>query len=228
LATLDTDVPDVQAKSVELLHTAGVPHHWVLRPGVAQKLAQVGAHPPVASVQVRVWLHPEHADHTVTFAGVPQDWVLRPGTAQREAQVIGSPPVCSVQVRVWFHPVQVSHRVTLAGTGHAAFGLLQVRSSVPPPVERQDQVDDPPQEPARLPELVPLKHANWIELSHQPLIQAAFAFVQAVGEVGVHPSILSHHQVEDSPQLFVTGAITVPEVQANWIALLHTAGVPQD
>jgi hypothetical protein len=73
LATLDTDVPDVQAKLVELSHTAGVPQDWLLIPGVAPKLAQVGAHPPVASVQVRVWFPLLHALHAVTLAGVPQD-----------------------------------------------------------------------------------------------------------------------------------------------------------
>jgi hypothetical protein len=145
---------------VELLHTAGVPQDWLLRPGVAQKLAQVGAHPPVASVQVRVWLPLLHALHTVTFAGVPQDWLLRPTVAPSDAQVVGCHPVCSVQVRVWLPRVQADHAVTLAGTGQAAFALEQVRSSVPPQDERHDQVEDHPQDPATFPELVPLKQAN--------------------------------------------------------------------
>ena len=68
-------------------------------PGKAPKLAHIGAHPPVASVQVRVWLPHEQADHPVTLAGVPQDWLFTPATAQSDAQVIGSHPVCSVQVR---------------------------------------------------------------------------------------------------------------------------------
>ncbi len=73
LATLDTEVPTEQAKSVVVSHTAGVPHDWLFTPTVAQSPAHVGDPPPTASVQVRVWFHPEQVLHAVTDAGVPQD-----------------------------------------------------------------------------------------------------------------------------------------------------------
>ena len=44
--------------------------------------------------------------------------------------------------------------------GHGELGLVQVRSSVPPFVPRHNQVDDPPHDPARFPELVPVAQAN--------------------------------------------------------------------
>ena len=41
-----------------------------------------------------------------------------------------------------------------------AFGLVQVRSFVPPPEPRHDQVDEPPQEPATVHDAVPAEQAN--------------------------------------------------------------------
>jgi hypothetical protein len=72
LVTIDTAVPDVQANCVELLHTAGVPQDWLLRPTVAPSDAQVVGCHPVCSVQVRVWFPHEQVPHAVTLAGTGQ------------------------------------------------------------------------------------------------------------------------------------------------------------
>lgn len=45
----------------------------VFSQAVAQSEAHVGAHQPVASVQVRDCDQREHTDQAVTLAGVPQD-----------------------------------------------------------------------------------------------------------------------------------------------------------
>ena len=45
-------------------------------------------------------------------------------------------------------------------TTQAGLDLLQVRSSDPPPAPRQDQVDDPPQEPATSAVPEPVVQAN--------------------------------------------------------------------
>jgi hypothetical protein len=42
----------------------------------------------------------------------------------------------------------------------AGLGLVQLRSSDPPPAPRHDQVDDPPQDPAILENEVPVVQAN--------------------------------------------------------------------
>ena len=60
-------------------------------------------------------------------------------------------------------PVEQANRTELLQVplmGQGGLDLLQVRSSVPPPEPRHNQVDDPPQEPARFPELVPAVQAN--------------------------------------------------------------------
>ncbi len=55
-------------------------------------------------------------------------------------------------------------------TGHGGLGLVQLRSSVPPFAPRHDQVADPPQDPARLPELVPVVQEKLVELSQEPFM----------------------------------------------------------
>lgn len=63
---------------------------------------------------------------------------------------------------------------------------------------------------------------------HCPSIHAGFSFVQVVAVVFVHPSSLLHHHVALWLQLLSTLDTDCPYEQANLIALLHTAGVPQD
>jgi hypothetical protein len=139
---------------------------------------------------------------------------LRPGTAKSDAQVVACHPVCSVQVRVWFHPEHADHTVTEAGTGQAALALLQVRSLDPPPTPRHDQVADPPHEPARLPELVPVVQAKLVVLLQTPFTeQIALALLQVRSLVP--PLAPRQDQVDDPPQEPARLPELVPVVQAN-------------
>jgi hypothetical protein len=90
-------------------------------------------------------------------------------------QVISSvPPLAPRQVQFEIHPqepatfadevpIEQAYCVELSQTPlttQAGLDLVQERSLDPPPAPRQDQVDDPPQEPAILENEVPVVQAN--------------------------------------------------------------------
>jgi hypothetical protein len=96
-----------------------------------------------------------------------------------------------------------------------ALSLLQLRSSVPPFAPRHDQVDDPhPQEPATVPDAVPVAQANCVELSHAPFTtQAGFGILQLVSFD--QPQKPRQVHVADHPHDPATFAVPDPVVQAN-------------
>jgi hypothetical protein len=99
-------------------------------------------------------------------------------------------------------------------TGHGAFAILQLTSSVPPPAPRHDQVDDPPQDPATFADEVPTEQAYCVELSQAPFItQAGLGLVQL--RSSDPPPAPRHDQVDDPPQDPAILLLVLPPRQAN-------------
>jgi hypothetical protein len=82
-------------------------------------------------------------------------------------------------------------------TTQTAFALEQPTAFVHPPLQRHDQVDDPPQDPATLDDEVPAEQAYWVALLHAPLTaQAALAIPQDA----LDPPPLQRHDQDEEPQ----------------------------
>ena len=97
----------------------------------------------------------------------------------------------------------------------SALSLVQLRSSIPPPDPRHDQVDDHhPHDPAILALVIPAEQAKFVELSQEPLmVQAGLDLVQLVSfEPPPDPRQV---QVDDPPHDPATFAVSVPVVQPN-------------
>ena len=99
-------------------------------------------------------------------------------------------------------------------TGHGGFSLPQVISSDPPLSPRQLQLDIQPHEPGSFADEVPTEQANWVVLSHAPLMtQSGLDLVQV--RSSDHPPAPRHDQVADPPQEPAILENEAPVVQAN-------------
>jgi hypothetical protein len=154
------------------------------------------------------------------------------GAFERLQFVASEPPFAPRQVQVDDHPQDPGRFAVVVPSvhpywivllqepfiGHGAFARVQLMSLVPPFAPRHDQVDDPPQDPATVPDAVPRAQANCVELSQEPLIgHGAFAILQL--RSSDPPPAPRHDQVDDPPQDPAILLLVVPAEQANCVEL---------